>query len=309
MSIITKIKKSALYKQFTNLLDKIVIPGFDGLSLLEVGTFFIEGTKKGYLNTRAYSLAFQFFLALFPLIIFLFTLIPFVPIAGFQDELMLVLGSILPSTAFDMAQETIMDIVNKPRGGLLSVGFVLALYFSTNGVNAMINAFNKSYHVTATGNFLQQRLNAVVVLFIMVLLVIAGITGLVYGNIFIDNLHAKNGHLANWILWTLNTIKIVFVLVLYFLGISFIYYFGSIKKNRWKFISAGSTLATVLSLALTYIFGYYVNNFGTYNKVYGSIGALLVIMLWLYLNSLILLIGYELNASIKKARHAKKHKQ
>ncbi len=125
---------------------RLIIPGFDGLSLYEVSMFFYKGLVEGALTTRASSLAFNFFLAFFPSIIVLFTLIPFVPIEGFQEQLFVLMRDILPPSTFDATKSILDDIVNNEQGGLLSLTFVLALYFSTNGVNAMITGFNATFH-------------------------------------------------------------------------------------------------------------------------------------------------------------------
>lgn len=303
MSLKDKILKSKVVETVVQFLDGIVLPGLDGLSLYKIGSFFVEGIRKGYVTTRAYALAFRFFLALFPLIIFLFTLIPFIPIENFQQELLFVLQSVIPESAFNLATETIDDIVNTPRGGLLSIGFVLAIYFASNGINAMIDAFNKSYHVLKKGNFWKQRLNSLILLFVLTFLVMLAIALMTFGSDILEHLTHELDLVGTWFETLFTIVEIIIVVLLYFLGFSFIYYFGNVRSEKFRFISAGSTIATVLSLLLTYGFSYYVNHFGSYNRVYGSIGALIVILLWIYLNSLVLLIGYELNASIRHAQY------
>src|SRR5665811_2194574 len=127
-------------------LRKLVIPGFDGMPVYDVAAFFIRGLQKGALSMRAAAFSYNFFLALFPTIIFFFTIIPYIPIAGFQDNLLELLQNFIPKKAFDAVEETLFDIVKRPRGGLLSIGFVMALYFSTNGIHSLIVAFNQSRH-------------------------------------------------------------------------------------------------------------------------------------------------------------------
>ncbi len=303
MGLKEKIQKSAIVSRIIQFLDSIVLPGLDGLSLYKVISFFVEGIRKGYVTTRAYALAFRFFLALFPLIIFLFTLIPFIPIENFQQELLFVLQSVIPETAFNLATETIDDIINTPRGGLLSIGFILAIYFASNGINAMIDAFNKSYHVLKKGNWWKQRLNSLILLFVLTFLVMLAIALMTFGEDLLQYWAKEADMVGTWFETAFRIVEIIIVVFLYFLGFSFIYYFGNVRSEKFRFVSAGSTLATVLSLLLTYGFSYYVNHFGSYNRVYGSIGALIVILLWIYLNSLVLLIGYELNASIRHAQY------
>ena len=149
------------------LSKKIVLPGFDKLPLYDVAGFFIQGLQKSSITTRASSMAFHFFLALFPAIIFFFTLIPYIPIENFQDQLMELLGSVLPANVYDASRETIQDILSDKRGGLLSIGFLSMLYFSTNGINAMIHNFNQTFHTLESRNFVKQRLVSIFLLLIL----------------------------------------------------------------------------------------------------------------------------------------------
>jgi membrane protein len=298
MSFAKKILQSKPVRAISSLTKKIVLPGFDGIDLYDVSKFFFRGIKHGALVTRASSLAFFFFLAIFPSIIFFFTLIPYVPIADFQVKLFELLRGIIPEAAFTEVQGTITDIISRPNGGLLSFGFILALYFSTNGFNAMIGAFNSTYHAVETRNWLTQRLVSVLLVIITTSLIIVAISILVASEYFFSNMFEHRGvtyHLLNMGKW-------LTLFFLFFISVSFIYYLGPSKKNKWKFLSAGSTLATILSIIASIGFAYYVNNFGSYNKLYGSIGTLIVIMMWIYFNSLILLLGFELNASIRDAK-------
>lgn len=279
---------------------RIVLPGFDGVPLYLVSKFFFKGIRNGALNMRATSLSFSFFLALFPTIIFLFTLIPYIPIENFQDYLFNFLQKIMPEAAFEATEGTIADIISNPRGGLLSFGFLTALYFSTNGFNAMINAFNETYHDIETRKPLQQRLAALAMLFLTVLLISTSITILIFGELGLNHLRIGNSGLY----LVLNLTKWLVLGGLCYAIISFNYFLGPKRKKGWKFFSAGSMIATILIIVATVGFTYYVNHFGNYNKLYGSIGTLIVIMMMIYINSLILLIGFDLNVSIM---HAKEH--
>jgi membrane protein len=247
---------------------------------------------------RASSLAFSFFLALFPSIIFLFTLIPYIHIEGFQEELFKLLQSLLPQDAFKAAEGTILDIINKPRGGLLSFGFISALYFSTNGFNAMINAFNETYHSIETRHPLWQRLISLMMVIVTVILLTIAVVLIILSEIGLHFLLEDQSSLYYLLLIG----KWLILLILCFCLISFNYYIGPKRKKGWKFFSAGSIMATILAALASIGFAYYVNNFGAYNTLYGSIGTLIVILLWIYINSLILLLGFDLNASIHSAK-------
>ena len=303
--IIQKILLSKLVQTPLNFSKRLVIPGFDGLSLFEVLSFFIEGIQKNSLTTRASSLAFRFFLALFPSIIFLFSLIPYIPIDNFKIQLFELIREMLPGDAYEMASSTIDDLMNNRHEGLLSFGFLFAFYLASNGVNSMIIAFNETSHSSKKASFIKTRLSSFLLLFIIVFLMIIAI-GLIVFSATITHYLKDNGFITHdYIIYLLKAAKFIILLLVFFLGISSIYYFGNTRINKFRFVSAGSTLATLLSILLSSGFAFYVNNFATYNKVYGSIGTLMVIMLWLYSNSLVLLLGFELNASISHAKEDK----
>jgi membrane protein len=207
----------------------------------------------------------------------------------------------VPANAFMAIEETVQDILTRQRGGLLSLGFFMALIFSTNGFASMMTAFDASLHTFERRTWLGQRLTALLLLAIMSVLLTLAIALITYGQYFINYL-ANNGYLKDhFIIYMLTLGKWIVILFLFFMANSFLYYLAPAKKTKWRFISAGSTLSTVLSVATFVGFTYYINNFGQYNKLYGSIGTLLVIMVLMYLLSMILLMGFELNASINEA--------
>lgn len=296
------IVKSDIYSSLIGISKRLILPGFDGMSINYVSRFFIRGIQKGSITSRASSLSFNFFLALFPAIIFFFTLIPYVPIPHFQDQLLELIKNVLPTNAYETTRSTIEDIIKHQRGGLLSFGFIAALYFATNGVHAMIDAFNKTFHTIETRSFIKQRLISLILTVLLSFLVVTAIILMITNEYFIKWV-VQHGFLKNktQILVVLSA-KWLIITALLFFTISFIYYFGPSRKKKWRFISAGSTLATILSILTSVAFSYFVNNFGQYNKLYGSVGTLIVVLLWIYFNSLILLIGFELNASIYKAK-------
>lgn len=277
---------------------KIILPGFQGLSLYVVSKFFFRGLKNGSINMRASSLAFNFFLAIFPSIIFLFTLIPYIPVENFQDYLFNMLQNLLPESAFVTIEDTIVDIIKKPRGGLLSVGFVTALYFASNGFNALINSFNETYHDIEIYKPFQQRLVSLMMLFVNFILLSVGIALIIGGEFATKYLFESNKALY----YILFFAKWIIMFGLCYSLISFNYFAGPKNKKGWSFFSAGSMFATILVIVASIAFAYYVNNFGKYNKLYGSIGTLIVIMMWMYINSLIILLGFDLNASIVSAK-------
>lgn len=204
----------------------------------------------------------------------------------------------MPEAAFEATEGTISDIISNPRGGLLSFGFLTALYFSTNGFNAMINSFNETYHDIETRGVLQQRLISFYMLFLTVLLLSISIAILIVSEFGLSRIQLNNTGLYYVLLF----LKWLVLGGLCYSIISFNYFLGPKRKKGWRFFSAGSMFSTVLIIVATLVFTYYVNNFGNYNKLYGSIGTLIVIMMLIYINSLILLLGFDLNASIHSAK-------
>lgn len=297
------LKKIYLISVLVDWSKKVVFPGFDRLPVYDVAVFFFRGIGKGAITMRASALAFNFFLAIFPALIFLFTLIPYLPIENFREELFLRLELLLPKEAYILAKSTIDDLISTPRGGLLSFGFLLALYFATNGINAMMDAFNQSIHIAEKRSFIHQQLISILLVFIQSFLLIIAIALLAFGQLTLDFLNEKGIIESGISIFLLTAGQWVTIAALFYFAISFLYYFGPSIKGRWKFFSAGSSLATILMIIVSLGFAFYVNNFGQYNKVYGSIGTLIVIMLWIQFNSIILLIGFELNASIRNAKH------
>lgn len=294
--------QSGPVQTFLAYTKRVALPGFDNMPIYNVAEFFITGIQKGGIVTRAQALAFSFFLALFPATIFLFSLIPYIPINNFQNQLLEIIEKMLPSAAYQSARTTITDIVKIQHGSLLSVGFISALYFTTNGFMTLMRGFNSSYHVSETRTALKQRTVAVVLTLILSVLVLIATTLIIFSATVTKYLVTKSILKSKTQIALILLGKWAIVLLLLFIAISFLYYYAPSSKKRWRFISAGSTFASLLSILVSTGFAYFVNNFGSYNKIYGSIGTLVVVMLFMYFNSLILILGFELNASIDNAK-------
>jgi len=281
---------------------KLVIPGFDGMPLYDVAAFFVKGLQKGALSMRAAAFSFNFFLALFPAIIFFFTIIPYIPIPGFQDKLLDLMQDFIPKKAYDVVEETLFDIVKRPRGGLLSLGFIMAMYFSTNGIHSLIEAFNQTRHTIETRSWIKQRLISVALVFILSMLVIIAIALIALGPVALKFLVEHNLLHDASSYYLIIAGKWIISLAMLFFAFSFLYYLAPAAESRFRFISPGSTLSTVLTVLASVGFNYYVNSISQYNTLYGSIGTLIIIMVWIYFNAWIVLIGFELNVSIRNAR-------
>ena len=275
----------------------ITLPLFDGLSLYDVAIFFWKGIYEGAVTSRAASISFSFFLALFPGVIFVFTLIPFIPIDGFQHELFRLLRDVLPPNSFDAAYSTITDILTIKRGDLLGITVAAALFFATNGTLALIGNFGQTIHRLNVRGFWSQYLAAFWLTLALALLLIGGIAVLALGEVWIPTLiPGDNG------IWLTALARGVVLLGLVLFAISLLFYFGPMRSAPWRFISPGALLATVLVWLTSYLFGIYVTDFSRYNQFYGSIGTLMIIQLWIYVNAIGLIIGFELNASMARAK-------
>jgi membrane protein len=283
-------------------IKKLVLPGFDGVPISHVISFVIKGFGKGVLVTRASSIAFNLLMALLPASIFLFTLIPFVPIPNFQQESIRLFENILPSNAFSFLESNLIDIVTHKSGGLLVIMLFATIIFSTNGIHAVIHAFVVSAHTFKTRSWVNQRkISLILLVLVVVMISIAGFL-VIFGKATVNRLMELHIIKRNLVIYLLILIKWIMIILLLFLAISSLYYLAPAKRTDFKFFSAGSTLATLLFILSSLGFSAYVNNYGPYNQLYGSIGTLMVILIWLYLNSIAILIGFELNVSIIAAR-------
>jgi membrane protein len=290
-------------------LRKIRFKKHENISMYKLVKFFFKNMKEDEVMDRANGVAYNFILAIFPAIIFLFTLIPFVSRYFPEvttDSIMSFMKQLMPPSMFDVASTTVLDIVSNQRGGLLTLGFFFALFLSTNGMMALMRAFNACYKTIENRAGWKTRLIATGLTLNMALVLILATILLVVGEFILDyllqnlyrfeflNLDAYSLHL-------LSAVRFVVIFIVFFLAISTIYYFGPSIHYNWRFFSIGSFIATLLCLGVTVGFSAYITNFGTYNKVYGSIGVMIAVMVWVQLMTVVLLIGYEINASIHEA--------
>ncbi len=289
---------------FIRVFRRITLPGLDGQPLLSVLQFFVKGLFEGRLTTRASSISFDFFLALFPTILVFFTIIPFVPVKDFQPTLLQLMQDMMPKTLWPYVSSTLEEIIIRPRSDLLSLGFVLALYFSTNGVNSIMEGFNSTYHIIEQRSWFRQRLVSFFLVIVISSMVIVAITLLIVGGQVMDFLVSENILTDGLTIVAIQLSRWLLTIALFLFSISLLYYFAPAKKREFRFISAGSTLATFLMILSTWAFNFYIVNFSQYNALYGSIGTLLIFLLYVNFNSIIILIGFELNASISSAKSA-----
>ncbi len=293
-------------------------PGLNRIPLYNLLVFIEKETREDAIVTRANSMAFSLFMSVFPSIIVLFTLLPYTPLYTIQVDtrngrpqtfemvLKKTITEAMPGEAGTMVIEAIDDIVEIPRSGLLSFGFILAMWFASNGMLSMMRGLEKNYKTTfKRRNIFQKRMIAFQLTFLIGFVLIASVLFVILGNTFLELLFSyfKTGLIYQFVLFAF---KWVVVLSLFYTTFSTIYRYGSSTRRRIAFFNPGAMLATVLSILTSWGFSYYVNNFNSYNKVYGSIGTLIVTMIWIQLNCMILLIGFELNAGIAVLKDQRK---
>ncbi len=303
-----KLDKIPVINVLVRFFKQIKLPGFEGLSIYDLLEMYILGIVKGALTTRASAIAFSFFTAIFPFLLFVIILIPYIPIYEFETEFLDFLNSFLPPQTSEFFFSNIFENITGGGGaGLLSSVFLLSMLLMANGVNAVFSGFEYSYHEQLTRNVFQQYLYALGIALILAILVLLTVAVFGYFQIYViqplyesvtgkDVLESVSG--IGWVIFA----KYLFFVIMVYLATATLYYFGTKEGKHSKFFSIGALFTTILIILTSYLFGLYIENFGQYNKLYGSIGALLILLLYLWLNANILLLGYELNASLNKLR-------
>ena len=288
---------NSLINNFFNFLRKIKFKSLYGFSLYELFRLYLTGLLKGSITARAGSISFSFFMAFFPFLLFVLNLIPFFPIENFDQIFLDLIESLIPKESSNFFHEIFIDINSKKRTGLLSTTLFLSIILIGNGVNSIFSGFSDSYHIEFSRNFIKQYLYAVMVGLILVLVVLFA----TIFSIFFDFLITKNIVIISFIFFLL---KYVFLILIALVSFSSLYFFGTIQGRNLKFFSPGSVMTTLLLLLSTYFFGVYIDNFSNYNELYGSIGAVIIMMLFIWVNSISLLLGFELNVVIYKMKNS-----
>jgi len=296
------IRSSLPYRYASQKSKSIYLPGFQGLPLFDVIVFFRSQVRKVGLNDRARSIAFSFLLAIPAATIFLCTLIPYLPVSKkITSQLLVLTKEITPNqNTFLLVSNFLNDFLTKPRGGLLSIGLIVSLYYASDAMIGLMRSFNKSLSPDShfPRNFFHNRLVAIQLTLVLILLIIGSGLILVTQDALLHYLfrllHIHNRSMK----WMFKTLRWVVIIPLFYFAIAYIYKHAPSIREKWRLFSPGTLLATVLMILLTFVFSFWVNKFGTYNKVYGSIGTILILMVVVFFNALILLIGFELNVSI-----------
>ncbi len=315
-----QLEKIPVVNWVVGLFKKIKLKAFEGLSFYDLMEMYLLGIVRGALSTRASSIAFSLFMALFPLLIFLVTMIPFIiPYVrvgneNFDAQFLAFLESFLPTATGDYFGDIYQQIKDQKQGGLLSSAFLVSIFLVANGVNAIFGGFENSYHVELTRNFFRQYAYALMVGLILSILLIVGAVAFVYFEFYIVEYTSEYlGKTFGYDIEKGDTLgiqvaKILFFISLSYLTTSILYYFGTAEGRKARFFSIGALMTTLLFLLTSYLFGIYVEKFARYNELYGALGGLLILMVFIWLNSNILLLGFELNATLNslKKQHEKR---
>lgn len=305
----SKILQLPVIKPVVTFLKAIKPPGFYGFSIYDLLEMYIIGIVKGALSSRAGSISFSFFMALFPFLLFILNLIPFVDlipfihIENFDETFLNYIELFLPPETQSFFANIFEDIRNKPRGGLLSSVFLLSIFLSANGISSIFGSFEVSYHVAFSRNFFRQYLLSVGVSVLLAFLSLLTVIVFFYFEFYI--LNNLDSLIASEIRWT-RIGQFAFFGLFIFITVNILYYFGTIEGRKSQFFTSGALMTTLLFFFTTYGFGIYIENFSNYNQLYGSIGALLIFLLYIWMNSNILLLGFELNATLTRIKREPK---
>ena len=274
------------------ILDRVSLPSFEGITLLNLFQFFKEVFSEGNFAIRSAAVSFHFFVAIFPTLIFLLSLIPYFPIDGIHEKILLMAENMMPTTIYGVFENTVNELFTRKHNTLLSVGFLLSLYYASSGVNTLLTAFSQSYQLKLKNNYLKQQLLSLAIFVVIILISITAATV----SIVSEQIHSYMGSIGSSVL-----IKFIFGFFHYLLeltmvltAIGILFHFGNPNSKKFKLINVGSLFSTLVILMATWGLSLYFSNFNVYNKIYGSIGSLLIALVWINVVSYVLIIGFEL---------------
>jgi membrane protein len=299
-----KLLRIPVISTLVKLTKRIPVFGFSGLSLYDILELYSIGIIKGAFTSRAGGIAFSFLTAVFPFLIFILTVIKYIPIDGFQEDFFYLMDQWLPPTTSKVAHDQVINYINNHNyGGMVSFYFLLSVVFMSNGVSAIFEGFQNSYHVNEYRSLAKFYWVSFFVSLLLAFYLLTTVAVNFYFEVILEKL-METGLVGNSMYWIKLSQKIFFIAMV-FISISTLFYFGTKESKFFKFVSPGSILTTLLILIMTYYFGIYVVKYSKYNELYGSIGTLLIFMLFIWLNSILLLLGFELNASLHQIKKSK----
>lgn len=294
-----KLNKIPVVKQLVAITKAIKLKTLEGLSLYDILELYVLGIFKGAFSYRASSIAFSFFMALFPFALFILNLIPFIPLENFQADFLEFVEEGVPPNTYDAIEAILRDIMETSHQGLLSSGFILSILLMTNGINAILGGFEMSAHITITRGFFRQYFISLAISLVLSMILLITVAAIVIAEVMIQKINIR-GYVAD--ISVIEWSRYGFILLMILITTSILYKFGAKETSSIAFISYGAVFTTILIVISSYIFGIYVTKFAKYNELYGSIGTLLVLMFYIWINCMVLLLGFELNATISKLK-------
>ena len=300
-----RIEKIPILRNLVRFLKSIKLPWLEGLSFYDLLELYILGIIESGFTYHASAVAFNFFMALFPFALFILNLIPFIPIEGFQEDFLQFVKEGVPPNTYDAIASIINDILHNSHSGLLSTGFILSIFLMANGLNGILGGFESSRHVLIKRGFIHQYIVALGMSLILSSLLLITVAIIVVFEVFIQRTIFQDVFSDQISLIVLG--RYAFVIIMILVIISILFKFGTKRDKNRSFISVGSVFTTILIILDSYFFGIWVVQFSQYNELYGSIGTLLILMFYIWINCAILLLGFELNATINNLK--KKHSE
>jgi len=298
---IARILHVTVLRRTIHITRRIILPGFEGLSLWEVLFFFGWSIRKGLITIRGASLSFHFFLAMIPFGLLLVILSTYLPFYDIEKDIVPILAGFIPEQLVTNFMQSMHEFEHSSVSSLISFGFVLSLYFSANGFAVMLETFNHSKQNFKKRGYWSVKITSVVFVIIFLIGILISFFILLTEKSLLNKwAETSNFVESHYYTFFLILNSLFFALVLYF-AIALIYYFGPSQRHGFRFFSAGATFTTFLIIVISIVYVYYINEFSKYNELYGSIGTIMILLLWIYFVSVTLLIGFELNASIHGA--------
>jgi membrane protein len=294
-----KINKIPIVKQLVFFAKAIKLKSLEGMSLYDILEMYVLGIFRGAFSYRASAIAFSFFMALFPFALFILNLIPFIPLENFQADFLKFVEEGVPPNTYDAIEIILKDIMGTSHQGLLSSGFILSILLMTNGINAILGGFEMSEHITITRGFFKQYFISLAISLVLSMILIITVSAIVITEVMIQKINIQ-GYVAD--ISVIEWSRYGFIILMILITTAILYKFGTKETSKISFISYGAVFTTILIIISSYIFGVYVEKFARYNELYGSIGTLLVLMFYIWINCMVLLLGFELNATISKLK-------
>jgi membrane protein len=295
-----KLERIPVLKNIVKFGKSIKLPFSEGLTLYHLTELYITGIIKGDVSYRAGAIAFSFFMSLFPFALFILNLIPFIPVPGLREDFLQFVSENVPPNTYEAIKDILDDIMKNSYSSLLSMGILFAILLMSNGMNAILSGFQSSLHITVKRTYFRQYALAIGLSLLLSVILIVTVVAIVVLEVVIQKLKAS-GFLTDDV-YLLIIGRYIFLAFMVLTITSLLFKFAAKETREAAFFSYGSVFTTVLFVLTSYLFGIYVVRFAKYNQLYGSIGTLLVLMLYIWINCFILLLGFELNALIHKLK-------